>query len=730
MALEIINVGASPNDGTGDAIRTAFLKCNDNFTQLFATSGITGLANGTSNISIPLANGNINFSVSGTSNVLVISPVQSELGANLSVAGLATVGNLSVTGGIVSVGTIQSLADVTASVITANANLVAGNAIVGNLITTNELSLTGNVTSDLLVSANIEGANISTPGMISAVGSINSSTDVSAAGNVSAQFILGDGGFLSNVTVASNVAVTQIANGTTVFAVESSGGNINTTVGGTANVLQITSTEISTIGSLSAAGNINGAYILGNGAFLSGLPTQYTDSNVAAYLPTYSGNLSSLGGNVVTSANVTGNNLNATNLVNASNISATNTVSASIVTASGTITGGNLFTSGLISTSGSITSIGNIEGAYLLTTGSVIASGNISGNVISASGAVIGSTVSASGNISGGNIRFNAGVVSGTGNVIAGLVSSSGNVVANLFIGSGAGLFVLPGANVSGAVANATYAVSAGSASTATTATNLSGGTVNATTGSFTGLLTGATSISTDVNTANDTGSFSARGNATTVASMSFHRAGAYAINMGLGTDNVFRIGGWSASNNCLQLTGTGSLSVLNSLTVNSAGSATAIINGAANAVGNIGSSSGYFNRVFAQATTALYADLAELYAADKDYSPGTVVSFGGTQEITISSAAGDTRVAGIVSTNPSYQMNSGLVADHPVAVALQGRVPTQVVGPVRKGDMMVSAGNGVACACAVPTVGSVIGKSLEDFDGSSGIIEIVVGRM
>lgn len=104
-------------------------------------------------------------------------------------------------------------------------------------------------------------------------------------------------------------------------------------------------------------------------------------------------------------------------------------------------------------------------------------------------------------------------------------------------------------------------------ATAVTNATNQSGGTVNATTGSFSGLLIGASSASTDVNTANDAGSFSARGSGTTIASMSFHRTGAYAINMGLGTDNVFRIGGWSASNNCMQLTGTGALTALSSVT-------------------------------------------------------------------------------------------------------------------------------------------------------------------
>ena len=77
------------------------------------------------------------------------------------------------------------------------------------------------------------------------------------------------------------------------------------------------------------------------------------------------------------------------------------------------------------------------------------------------------------------------------------------------------------------------------------------------------GLIVGRTSPNTDVNTANDGGSFSARGNTSTVAAMSFHRTDAYAINMGLGTDNVFRIGGWSASNNCLQVTGGGTVTAL-----------------------------------------------------------------------------------------------------------------------------------------------------------------------
>jgi hypothetical protein len=74
--------------------------------------------------------------------------------------------------------------------------------------------------------------------------------------------------------------------------------------------------------------------------------------------------------------------------------------------------------------------------------------------------------------------------------------------------------------------------------------------------------------------------------------------------------------------------------------------------------------------------------------------------------------------------------MNSMLEGQYPVAVGLQGRLPCRVVGIVRKGDMMVSAGNGKARAEANPIYGSVIGKALENFDGIEGVIEVVVGRV
>ena len=72
--------------------------------------------------------------------------------------------------------------------------------------------------------------------------------------------------------------------------------------------------------------------------------------------------------------------------------------------------------------------------------------------------------------------------------------------------------------------------------------------------------------------------------------------------------------------------------------------------------------------------------------------------------------------------------MNAGLQAEHTVMLALAGRVPTRVLGPVNKGDLMISAPDGYAVACNQPSYGTVIGKSLEDFIGESGQIEIVIG--
>jgi hypothetical protein len=130
-------------------------------------------------------------------------------------------------------------------------------------------------------------------------------------------------------------------------------------------------------------------------------------------------------------------------------------------------------------------------------------------------------------------------------------------------------------------------------------------------------------------------------------------------------------------------------------------------------------------------ATSALYADLAERYEADAEYEAGTVLVIGGDKEVTTTAIYADTRVAGIVSTNPAYMMNSEAGTDetHPY-IALKGRVPCKVIGPIKKGELVVASGlkHGYATARQLgDDPHAVIGKALQDFAGPSGVIEVKV---
>jgi len=322
-----------------------------------------------------------------------------------------------------------------------------------------------------------------------------------------------------------------------------------------------------------------------------------------------------------------------------------------------------------------ISATGNITGGNLLASGVTIstntisATGNITGGNVIVPGVLLAiNTVSSAGNVTGGNV-LTSGLISAAGTVFSGSISATGVAIASTLSATGTTALVAPGLSA--------------------------------------GLEIGSPSIPN-------------------TPYIDFHSSG------NVSTDFDFRIqasGGTAAGTGTLSLVGA-SIVTPGTFTVNSGAAATAIVNGASNAVGNIGSTSTYFNNIFAQATTALYADLAEVYEADADYEPGTVVSFGGTKEVTVSATEGDPTVAGVISANPSYLMNNGLTADHRAIVALTGRVHTSVTGAVTKGAMMISAGNGRACACTTPIMGTVIGKALENFDGESGIIEIVVGRM
>lgn len=134
-------------------------------------------------------------------------------------------------------------------------------------------------------------------------------------------------------------------------------------------------------------------------------------------------------------------------------------------------------------------------------------------------------------------------------------------------------------------------------------------------------------------------------------------------------------------------------------------------------------------------ATTAQYADLAELYESDAEYEPGTVVKIGGEKEVTQTTTAFDPGVFGIVSTDPAYLMNSAAQGTV-VPVALAGRVPVKVIGPVKKGQRLLSSEEpGVARAPTDYEMQEymdwyrIVGRALEDKTTEGiGLVEVVVG--
>lgn len=173
------------------------------------------------------------------------------------------------------------------------------------------------------------------------------------------------------------------------------------------------------------------------------------------------------------------------------------------------------------------------------------------------------------------------------------------------------------------------------------------------------------------------------------------------------------------------QAVGTGSSVTFAGITIPS------ITKNGTDGTGNIGQIDNRFGTIYGVASSAQYADLAEKYISDKEYAPGTVVVFGGPYEITESTQTHQRSIAGVISTAPAYLMNDD---EDGLAVALQGRVPCQVLGPIRKGDLVVASEHpGIAQRLndAMYRPGCVIGKALNDIETAEVVnIEVVVGRL
>ena len=126
-------------------------------------------------------------------------------------------------------------------------------------------------------------------------------------------------------------------------------------------------------------------------------------------------------------------------------------------------------------------------------------------------------------------------------------------------------------------------------------------------------------------------------------------------------------------------------------------------------------------------ATTANYADLAELYLSDFAYEAGTVVQIGGEEEVTASTGESNHSILGVVSAYPAYLMNNQL--ENGIPVALKGRVPVKVGGTIKKGDRLVGApeGHGVADNEACRSFAIALGDFKATKKNPTGIVEAVI---
>ena len=762
MARETINVGATANDGTGDGLRTAYIKCNNNFQELFETSlEPIKLVNGTSNLFVANS-GNVVMTIAGSSNVISFGLSETTIGGNVTIATDLDIGNsltisqdftigdqLIINGSVGSnilpdtnnartLGNatlrfaetnsvlIDASGNITSGANIAGANIIAsqdviiagqhvttGNVTAGNVITTGVVTATGNVT----------GGNLITGGSVEATGLLSSGSTITATGNITGLnitatgsanvtaggYFVGDGGFLSNVTAASNVAVTQIANGTSVVGISSSGGNVELTSGGTLAfqtngtnldvTIPITSANIT-----AATGNISGGNILTGGRVVA-TGNVVSSANISAV--NFIGNGSFLTGIDATAisngtSNVTVANDAATTVGVAGStiltVSATGSATTGVVTATGNVAGGNITTGGLV------TATGNVAGGNITTGGAMESTGLISS----------GSTITATGNVAGGNITTGGQVVAtgnitATGNVAGGNAIITGDVAGATITGDGSALTALNGSQITtGTVAAARVAT------LNQNTTGTAGGLSSAVTVELTGNVTGSATFTNAGDTASIattltadptitlTGDVTGSGTMTNLGDVSFATTIA-ANSVALGTDTTGNYVGAGA------VSGVGLSGALSA----EGGTFTVTSNATdANTVSTIiaRDGSGDFSAGIATltATQARYADVAEMYLSDQEYEPGTVITVGGVYEVTIC-GLGD-YPAGVVSTDPAYLMNSELTAGLPVA--LVGRVPVRIFGSVMKGQQVYSDLMGRASKNAD---GSLVGISLED---------------
>ena len=434
---------------------------------------------------------------------------------------------------------------------------------------------------------------------------------------------------------------------------------------------------------------------------------------------------------VYSNANVT---ISSAGTANVLTISSTGTVVTGTHSVTGNITGGNVSGTNLTGTTVSVT--GNVYTGNILTNGYYYANGAVFGGG-GGGGTPGGANTQVQYNnngVFGGSAGF---TFNNTTNAIAttGTISTTGTITAASTVGgiiTGTSTSVTgnttSGNILTGGLISATGNITGGNIISTGTSGNITGANViSATTFSATGNTTSGNLLTSGLISATST--ITGTSHLGAVVSVTGAVTAASVVG-GVITGTSTSVTGSQTAASTVGGVITGSSLSVTTGTITGGN----IVNGNGNGVGNIGSSTTYFNTVFAKATSAQYADLAEMYCGDKLYSPGTVVDFGGTNEITTTAKSHSTRVAGIISTNPSYLMNSALDCTTALEVALVGRVPCSVVGTIHKGDRLVSSDlPGVAQALNMSQYqpGCIIGKSLEDYNSAEpGVIEVAVGRV
>jgi hypothetical protein len=638
-----------------------------------------------------------------------------------------------------------------------------GNSYFANVLTSNTFSLYSDSALTVPVNGTGYGTYTGNGRAITSVGGSGGGGGGAAGTTFSVQYNYagvpaGDASFTWNNT-SSTLTVTGTSNVT---------GNLNVSSNVTASRLisnVATGTSPLVVSSTTRVSNLNVAY--SNVTDFVNITTATTGTHYLMLANALTGNVAEFANANLSFSAATGllttTALSVTGNANVGNLGTTG-VFATTLSASGNANTGNLGTTGVFATT--LSASGNANTGNLGTTGvfatTLSASGNIIGsNLISRSniGAefnIVGSTQTTA-DTAGGLINIIAGTgngnaVGGNLNLLAGDVDSTATGVTrggNVNIVAGVGYGTGTGGTISLRAGNSGNANSGGPASiTLNSGTVLGpsagrGGSLFIQCGASVGTDVDGTTVQILAGYGTGNGSPGRISFITSTAGTSGNSLQLPSIRAQIDSDGVnvlsttsststttgaLRVAGGAGVSGNLWVNGTINGNVTGNVTGNLSGTSVQsnIITTGANTTA--GSITGDWTLTAGSRLQATYADLAEYYEADQPYEPATVLEFGGEKEVTLAQD-GTTRVAGVVSTDPAYVMNAGCPG-HAVPIALQGRVPVKVRGHIKKGDLMVSGGNGYARPWNNATPGMVIGKAIQNFEGVEGIIEIAVGRL